>query len=221
MSRTHFDQDYFEFFIGLTLNNHKQWFDENRGTYTKEMKPMFEDFVNTLISELQKVSPDFNGINAKDCMFRINRDIRFSKDKTPYKTFFSASIHQNGRKAMNPGGMYLEIGPENCAIYSGAYMPEKEALQKIRSNIYHNLEEFDQIINNKKFKNVFGEIHGEKNKRIEKEFMGVAEKQPLILNKQFYIFHKFEPEDTMKPEFLNNLIEVWKLTKDLNDFLKR
>ena len=221
MGRTSFNQDYFEFFIGLTLNNHKQWFDENRSIYTKDIKPMFEEFVDTLIGEMQKVSADFTGLNAKDCMFRINRDIRFSKDKTPYKTFFSASIHKGGRKTMYPGGMYLEIGPENCAIYSGVYMPEKELLQKIRGNIYHNLEEFDKIINNKRFKTVFGEIQGEKNKRIEKEFMEVAEKQPLILNKQFYIFHKFEPEDTMKPEFVITLIEVWKLTKDFNEFLKR
>ncbi len=221
MGRTHFDPDYYEFFIGLTLNNHKQWFDENRKTYTKVVKPMFEEFLDSLIQKMQKVSSDYNGLVPKECMFRINRDIRFSKDKTPYKTFLSASIHKGGRKTMYPGGMYLEIGPENCALYTGVYMPEKELLQKVRSNICKNLDEFNSIISDSKFKKTFGEVQGEKNKRIEKEFMEIAKKQPLILNKQFYIFHKFEAEQSLKQDFLDSLVEKWKLTKDFNDFLKR
>ena len=130
-----FEPDFFEFFIELSMNNQKSWFDVNRKRYEENVKAPFLEFVGALIEKMSAIDSDFNGIVPKECVFRINKDIRFSKNKMPYKSFCSASIHIGGRKSMFPGGMYIEIGAESCGIYSGVYMPEKEDLLKYRENI--------------------------------------------------------------------------------------
>ena len=114
---SNFSPDFFEFFIELSMNNQKTWFDLNRKRYEEKVKAPFLEFVTTLIDRMSLIDSDFNGIVPKECIFRINKDIRFSKDKTPYKSFCSASIHVGGRKSMFPGGMYIEIGAESCGVY--------------------------------------------------------------------------------------------------------
>ena len=137
---------YYEFFIELALNNQKSWFDVNRARYEADVKKPFLAFVTQLLDKVAAMDPRFAGIDAKSCIFRINKDIRFSKDKTPYKLHCSAAIQLGGRKEMSAGGMYLEFGPEHCGIYSGIYMPEREALQLIRERIAGNLEGFAGVI---------------------------------------------------------------------------
>ena len=121
-----FTEEYFEFFIELTMNNTKTWFDENRNTYEKKVRPTFVDFALSLQNRLAEINPQFKENDARKSIFRINRDIRFSKYKTPYKTFMSVILSPHGSKSMQAGGLYVEIGPENCALYSGNYMPEKQ-----------------------------------------------------------------------------------------------
>ena len=112
-------EEFFEFFIDLTLNNNKTWFDENRKRYEKLVKLPLRSFVEELIREVSKVDGRFASLSASDCLFRINRDIRFSKDKTPYKIHCSAALQLGDSKNMSLGGLYVEFGPESCAIYAG------------------------------------------------------------------------------------------------------
>lgn len=214
-----FSISFFEFFIELTLNNHKTWFDVNRKRYEKEVKGVFENFVSALIERFELESEDFKGLVAKECIFRINRDVRFSKDKNPYKLFCSASIHKGGKKSMIPGGLYIEIGPEKCAIYSGVYMPEKDDLLSIRENIANNLDAFKVVLEDEQFITIFGTVRGEKNKKIDARFKEVSMIEPLIFNKQFYVVHEFDAEKTMDPDFLEYVIMVWKIALPLNRIL--
>ncbi len=215
----HFTMEYFEFFIELTLNNSKTWFDENRARYEKIVRPQFIKFAQELKSELVKINADFEQMDVKKSMFRINRDIRFSKDKTPYKTSLSAIFSPYGNKSMKPHGLYVEMGPEKCGLYSGLYMPDKDELSAIRGKIFEESEQFNSIISQQDFIQYFGEVKGEKNKRIDKQWMAKAEDQPYLLNKQFYITHSLEPENCLEETFIEQCLKVYHAAKPLNDFL--
>jgi len=219
MSRTNLDIGFFEFFIELTVNNQKRWFDENKTRYESEVKQPFLEFVEQLITKMAEINNDYSGLSAKECIFRIYKDVRFSKDKTPYKTHCSASLHIGGRKTMWPGGIYLELGAESCAIYSGVYMPEKEALLQFRSNIASNPTRLEKAIKNPQFIKTFGSVLGEKNKILPPEFKEAAQVQPLIFNKQFYVRHEFEPEVALEPGLDDYIVDVWQKAKEFNDAL--
>ena len=219
MSKQYFDISFYEFFLELSLNNQKSWFDENRKRYENEVKQPFIDFISDLLVCMSEFDKRYQDLTAKDCLFRINKDIRFSKDKSPYKLHCSASLHIGGRKKMWPGGMYIELGAESCGIYSGVYMPEKEDLLKFRNNIANNLIDFDKAIHKPNFIKYFGEVLGSKNKIIDSSLKEAAAKQPLIFNKQFYVAHSFEPEKSFESGFIEYIIDVWRSASDFNNVL--
>ncbi len=215
----YFNLSYFDFFVELSLNNQKSWFDVNKKRYETDVKAPFELFISDLILKMAEVSSDFRDLSAKDCIFRIYKDVRFSKDKTPYKSHCSASIHKGGKKSMTAGGVYIEIGAEKCAIYSGVYMPEKDDLLRIRERIYVNMDAFNEAILDKDFKHYFGEVRGEKNKRIDNYFLDKSQVQPLLFNKQYYVMHEFEAEKCLTEDFLDYVVNVWKSTFKFNRVL--
>ena len=219
MSKQYFDISFYEFFLELSLNNQKSWFDENRKRYENEVKQPFIDFISDLLVCMSEFDKRYQDLTAKDCLFRINKDIRFSKDKSPYKLHCSASLHIGGRKKMWPGGMYIELGAESCGIYSGVYMPEKEDLLKFRNNIANNLIDFDKAIHKPNFIKYFGEVLGSKNKIIDSSLKEAAAKQPLIFNKQFYVAHSFEPEKSFESGFIEYIIDVWRSAATFNNIL--
>ena len=130
-------------------------------------------------------------ITPKDAIFRINRDVRFSKDKSPYKIHMAALISPGGKKDKTTPAMYVQANHKDLRIYSGIHELDREQLYNIRKHISGNLTEFNRLISNKKFHEIFGEIHGEQNKRIDPEFQDSFKKQPLIANKSFYYFFKY------------------------------
>ena len=212
---------FYEFFIELSANNQKSWFDENRARYEREVKALFLTFVESVLVKMAAVDDRFSGMEAKHCIFRINKDIRFSKDKTPYKLHCAAAIQIGGRKEMGAGGLYIQLGPEECGLYSGVYMPEKEELMRIRGLIAGDLEGFNRVITDKAFVKYFGTVRGEKNKRIDADWVVAAAEQPLLYNKQFYIQHAMDAEDTLRSNFDDYVVEVWKASKGFNAFLQK
>lgn len=216
----HFTPDFLDFFKELAPNNNKDWFDENRKRYHESVKTPFDNFVTVMINEMRKTDKSLN-ISYKDCVFRINRDIRFSKDKTPYKLNRSAAISAGGKKDRINPGIYFEITPEHVRVYSGVFGPDKHQLLAVREEITDNLKEFDKLINEKKFKSTFGEIHGAKNVRLPKEMQEAGEKQPLIYNKQFYVYTTFSPEIIFKERLENKLVEAFKIAEPLAKFLSK
>lgn len=213
----HFTKDFIKFFQDLTKNNDREWFHANKKNYEVHVKNPFKDFVQLIIDKMQEVDPTVV-ILPKDAIFRINRDIRFAKDKTPYKTNVSAAISAGGRKDHSKPGVYFEMGAENFSIYSGVYQPDKNQLQSIREGIASQPKEFEKILNDKKFKKFWGEIHGEKNKRIPKEFKEDVETQPLIANKQFYVMTQFDADKILDPKLDKIVMEYYLAAKPLGDF---
>lgn len=213
----HFTKEYLQFFEDLTKNNEREWFHANKKRYEAHVKTPFKNFVQLMIDKIQAVDPSVI-IAPKDAIFRINRDIRFSKDKTPYKTNASAAISAGGRKDHSKPGIYFEMGYERFGIYSGVYMPDKNQLQLIREAMASQPKEFIKILKAKKFKDFWGEIHGDKNKRIPKEFREVAEDQPLIFNKQFYVMAMFDADKILDPKLDKMIMDHYRAAKPMGDF---
>lgn len=214
----YFSIQFLDFFKELAANNHKIWFDENRKTYELFVKKPFSIFVQDFIFEIQKFNLDIVP-DAKDAIFRINRDIRFSKDKTPYKLHMSALLSPQGRKDISNPGFYMEFNPEHFSLYGGIYMPNPAQIVKIRSHMAQNIDAFLKIIANPDFVQMFGTIQGDKQVRIPKELKEAAEKQPLIFNKQWYIQANLDPETILKPDLMSNVLNYYKVAQPLHIFI--
>jgi len=146
-----------KFLKDLKKNNNKSWFDANRKRYD-EAKKDFELFIQQVIDLHGKKDKTISSLKAKECLFRINRDIRFSKDKTPYKTNFGASINKGGKKAFSTAGYYFHLEPGEAFVGGGIYQPMPEELRKVRQEIDYNFKEFKNIIGSKMFKSVYGDL---------------------------------------------------------------
>lgn len=146
-----------KFLKDLKKNNNKPWFDANRKRY-EEAKKDFENFIQQVIDLHGKKDRTIASLKAKDCLFRINRDVRFSKDKSPYKTNFGASINKGGKKAFSTAGYYFHLEPGQCFVGGGIYQPMPDELKKVRQEIDYNFNDFKKIIGAKKFKTFYGDL---------------------------------------------------------------
>jgi uncharacterized protein (TIGR02453 family) len=146
--------DTLKFLRALKKNNNKPWFDAHRKAY-ETAKADFTAFIQAVIDQHSKHDPSIKNLTAKDCLFRISRDIRFSKDKSPYKTNFGASINKGGRKAMHSAGYYFHLEPGQSFMGGGLYIPGPGELKKVRQEIDYNLADFKKIIGAKKFTAVY------------------------------------------------------------------
>ena len=216
----YFSSDFLDFFKELAPNNNKDWFDINRKRYKDSVKDPFDKFVTDLIERIHEHDKKIE-ITYKEAVFRINRDIRFSKDKSPYKLNRSAIISPKGRKDKSFPGLYLEINPEFYRIYGGVYQPDKEQLYNIREEICKNPGKLKKLVDAKEFQKYFGEIRGEKNKIIPKEFKDLGEKHPIIYHKQFYWFTELEPEVVLTEELMDKTIEIYLANKKLMDYFAK
>lgn len=217
----YFKSDFNIFFKELAANNNKDWFDVNRERYHQNIKKPFEDFVAALMVELQKDDPQLTG-DPKKAIFRINRDIRFAKDKTPYKLNRSASISRYGKKDGARPGLYIQIGPENVRIAGGVYDPNKDELMAVREAIMNNPKEFARAINDENFLETFGKIEGEENKRLPtKELMEAAKQQPLLFKKQFFYSAVFPSEIVTDDLLVDLIIEKHRDAKPVRDFFEK
>lgn len=218
--KAYFTPDFNKFYKELASNNHKNWFDENRDRYHRSVKEPFEKFVGDFIEVVRKKDKGIN-VGAKDCIFRINRDIRFAKDKTPYKIFSSATVSPDGKKGKSVPGFYFELGPENIGIYGGAYFPSTDELERIRTHIAKNLRTFDALINDKKFKKYFGELQGGESSRVPAKLKAAAEKQPLIYRKQFYFGAELKPSLVADKNLMKTMLEYYQVALPLILFLRK
>ncbi len=175
-------------------------------------------FVSDLILRMQHYDSACQ-IQPKDAIFRVNRDIRFSKDKTPYKVQMSAVVGKGGKKESSLTGVYLELGSQHLRVYGGVYQPDKEQLRKLRHKILNHTEDFSNVINEKSFKRVFQEIRGEKNKRLDPEFAEILDQQPLIANKQFYYFANLDPDLITSDKLVDEIFKAFEVSLPVKNFL--
>ena len=167
-----------KFLAALKNNNSKEWFDANRKTY-ETAKQDFTGFVGGIITEFGKKDESIAHLQPKDCMFRINRDVRFSKDKSPYKTNMGASFSKGGKKTML-AGYYFHLEPGSSFMGGGIYMPDAEITKKIRQEIDYNFEEFKKIIQNKKFVAQYGGLTINEEFSLTREPKGYEKVNPAI-----------------------------------------
>jgi len=168
-----------KFLKDLKKNNNKPWFDANRKQY-ELAKADFADYVTRLLAAVAKNDPSIAALTAKDCMFRINRDVRFSKNKDPYKTNMGAGISKGGKKMIS-AGYYFHCEPGgNSFIAGGLYMAEADQLKKIRQEIDYNWPEFQKIVKGKKFATTFGDLSREDGMSLSREPKGYEKDNPAI-----------------------------------------
>jgi uncharacterized protein (TIGR02453 family) len=195
----YFSKDFIKFFQELEKNNHKEWFDENRKRYEKEIKNPFKAFIGDLILEIQKFDPEIM-IKPKDAIFRINRDIRFSKNKQPYKNNVAAYISRISKKEQFPG-YYVHLDQEGIWIGGGLYDLSTENIYKVRQEILYNEKNLNEALNSNGFKNEFGEIQGKRNKILKAPFKEFGDEIPILFQKQFYFMKRY-PVDKITDEKL-------------------
>lgn len=217
----YFTTDYTNFFKGLAANNHKEWFHDHKKQYEQYVKEPFKAFVGDLIHAIQQHYDKDLDLLPKEAIFRINRDIRFAKDKTPYKLHKSAIISRGGRKNKQYPGFYLQFGVEESWLGGGAYRLDKENLQAVREHIMNNPARVKQLLDNPSFLGRYGGIQGEKNKRLPKEFKAAYQYQPILAHKQFYFMKTYEDDESiiLKDNLLDWVLEFYEAGLAWNVFL--
>jgi len=214
----YFTNDYLNFLTELESNNNRDWFNDNKKRFKDNVEAPFKAFLQDLIDVASAAGTRIS-ITPKEAMFRIYKDIRFSKDKTPYKTHMSAIVGEGGRKGMKPNGIYIHSGFDSFGIFAGAYRPQPKQVKLIREAIASDLAGFQAILDDKNFKEKFGEVQGEEHKRIPKEFAEEYEKQPLLIKKSFYVNRHFDADTILKDNIVDICMEHFMAVQDFGEFL--
>ena len=216
-----FTEDYLAFFEELADNNEREWFQANKKRYENSVKKPFVAFVQEIIDRAAQIDPTIT-IQPKEAMFRINRDIRFSKDKRPYKSHMAAVVSAGGRRNMQIPGLYFQLGLEGVMIAGGMYNPDKENLYQIRKTLVTKGKALLKIINAPDFVEMYGEMRGEKNKVLPKEFKEAAAEMPLIYHKQFFFAtQQIHPQMMVQENFPEFVMDHFRVGKPFNDFMKK
>jgi len=208
-----------DFLSNLSQNNNRDWFNANKKTFVT-LKEEFESYIQELIPKIREIDPTIGPVEAKNCVFRIYRDVRFSKNKSPYKTHFGAYIASGGRKSKTCG-YYLHIEPGQAFIAAGAYSPEPAVLKEIRYEIMDNTEEFKRIIENKEFKKYYSELIGEKLKTAPKGFPKDFKDLELIKFKSFEVVNRIEEKNILSSGLEKPILSAIKVAVPYNKFFNK
>ena len=204
----------------LDRNNNREWLQGHKPDFERA-KEDFASFVADLIGRIAKFDPKIGGLLPESCTFRIYRDVRFSKDKKPYKTNFGAYLSAGGRKSATPG-YYFHLQPGHSFLAAGKYNPEPVELLKIRTAIANHTDEFVKILNARNFKKCCGEIHGQRLKTAPKGFPTDHEAIEYLKLKNFLAFVELHDDKfVLSKEFPTFVAGTFKQTKPLVDFLRR
>ncbi|AFM05030.1 TIGR02453 family protein [Bernardetia litoralis DSM 6794] len=206
----------------LHQNNNREWFKEHKKEY-ETAKAEFSVLVTALLEYFtNQIDPAFSTLTAKDCIFRLNRDVRFSKDKTPYKTYFSAVLHPEGRKTEKPL-IYLHIAPTNNSFLAvGVFQPNKEYLKKIREEIDYNADELKAIFNKKEFKNYFNNFEKMANgvlKTAPRGYPKDHENIELLRLKHFVVQKSITDKQLLSNNISTKIAEIAMAGQSLNGWL--
>jgi len=209
-----------DFLSQLNRNNNRAWFQQNKKLYDSIRKD-YETFVAEMISEISMLDPSIGLPDYKDCIFRIYRDVRFSPDKSPYKTHFGAFVGKGGRKTAGVG-YYIHIEPGKSLIAGGVYQPQPDVLKQLRNEIYFNSTEFKKIITDPKFVKNFGQLDDfDKMKLAPKDFPADFPDIDLLKYRSYIIGRDFTDSEVVSADFKMNILAMFSAMLPLHDFLKR
>lgn len=205
------------FISDLKKNNHREWFQANRSRY-EEARGEFLAFVGDLTGGIQAFDPSIGTIEPKSTVFRINRDIRFSHDKSPYKTNFGAFIVPGGKKS-GFAGYYFHLDPDGTFAGGGVYQPMPDILKKIRQEIYGNPEEFKEIIEGKEFREYFGDLYDDRLKTPPKGFPKDFEHIDLLKYKSFTVMKQLDENLVTGEGLLAETLKAFRLMYPMNRYI--
>jgi uncharacterized protein (TIGR02453 family) len=206
------------FLNGLQKNNTREWMEANKSQYLNS-KQQFEDIISSLIDNITAFDPHILGTEPKKCIFRLHRDVRFSKDKRPYKENMGGFINKNGRKGMD-GGYYIHIQPGQSMLAGGTYMPPPEILRKIRQEIDYNPDGLIKFMKSSDFKKYFGTFEGDRLKKAPKGYSPDHPNIELLRLKSYIVVHRIEDAELLNPGFLENTTRVFKAMLPLNNYIR-
>ncbi len=208
-----------DFLLELTENNDRNWFNKNKLQYNEARKE-FEQFIDNLIPIIRSIDSEIDITSSKECIFRIYRDVRFSKSKLPYKTNFGAFIVKGGRKSPFPG-YYIHLQPNESFVGGGVYMPESKYLKAVRTEIYENVEDYKKIINSKNFKKYFNGIYGDQLKSAPRDFPKDFIDIDLLKNKHYATVHKVADSFWNSEKLIEDLTKIFKSQFVFNQFINK
>ncbi len=209
-----------DFFKALAKNNTTKWFDTNRKTYESEVKRPFEAFTREMIERIAAADPEVR-IAAKDAISRINRDTRFSKDKSPYNLHLSAAISKFGRADREYPGILFRVSHTGVEVFGGVYAPEPPTLAAVRALIAKDGKALTKATSGKAFVQHFGELRGETMKRVPPDLQAAVAKDPRVGMKQFYYQAELPAKLVTSKELCDVLMEHWRAARPVNAFLQR
>ncbi len=211
------------FLKSLKKNNNKDWFDKNRSSY-ENAKADFVQLVQQLIDKTAKKDPTLAALIAKNCIFRINRDVRFSNDKSPYKSNMGASINKAGKKAMFSAGYYFHLEPGNSFVGGGIYMPMAPELKKIRQEIDYNWKDFKKILTDKKFKSIYSDLDRSEGIALQRVPKGYEQENPAaeyLKLKSYIVILPISDKELQSKDLIKKTVAAFEALQPLVYFLNQ
>ncbi len=199
----------------LKKNNNREWFAKHKSEYDS-LRQVFLFLIDELIQALRQTDDSLAGVQAKDCVFRIYRDIRYSHDKTPYKPHFSAWIVRGGRKSEYPG-YYLHVAPGGCFLAVGIWNPDKTLRMRIRRELVSHVDEFLEIIHEPDLVATFGELQGERLKRVPMGFSKDFEEVELLKMQDYLLKHDL-PDSFFDEDWVERAAAIFRVAYPFNRF---
>ncbi len=214
-----FPREGIDFMKRLKRNNNRPWFEKHKEEYEASVKLPMQSLIAALRPHFERFAPEFD-VNPKRSLFRIYRDVRFSKDKTPYKTHVAAHFVLRGKpKGIEGSGYYLHIEPGEIFLGGGIYMPDNDQLKKIRRAIADQSDQFLSTVHNPQFKKFFGKLEGDKLQRPPK---GYEPDHPMVAwlkYKQFFVGTEWADSKCQKEKFVSEIATVFEAATPLVRFL--
>lgn len=209
----------FDFLNQLKENNNREWFNDHRETYKSALSE-FEGIVGQLIASVGQFDDSIRLLEPKECIFRIYKDTRFSKNKEPYKTNMGAYLSRGGRKSRY-SGYYVHFEPEGSFLSGGIYLPEPAVLKRVREDIDIYYEDLLNITNSPSFAKFFPKLHGDKLKTNPKGYSKDNPAIDLLKHKSLYVMRMLSNKEVTSPSYIAEATETFRELKPFNDFLNR
>jgi uncharacterized protein (TIGR02453 family) len=217
---SHFGPEFLRFFRGLVRRNTREWYHAHKDEYERFVKEPFALFVGELIERIAAIDPAMR-CEPREAIFRLARDTRFSKDKTPYKTHASAVIGPDGRKTRR-GGFYVQIGAGGVAVAGGVYQPDRDQLFAIRQAIRDDGATLERLLKDRTFRRVWGTLRGDRNVRVPPAFAEAAAGFPVMYQKQFYTWVEYgDPRAVLRRDLAPFLVRHYRAGRAVYGWLAR
>ena len=208
-----------DFLTELSYNNNREWFHAHKDWYVRCMKK-FEEFTAKWLERLSSIDPDIAGLQPKDCIWRIYRDVRFSHEKRPFKWWFGVFAAAKGGRKSDRGGYYVHLEPDHCMFGGGIWCPNKDLLHALRKEVFANYDEVESIFANPVTNKYFQDFSTEYMlKKVPQGFPADFVHADWLKRKTYTFSTPLTDEDVCAPDFLDKVVDISRAAKPINDFL--